>query len=187
MGCADGSGAYIGYTVIVDGFGKAVGDSGEQVAETQKFIRLATDLLTVSSIVRCRSYGEWAPDVPVFESPAADDGDGAYVRMRKACQRSNPSWDCVVEYNGEYAIEALVNSEGTIRRWNPDLSYREAYGFCIGAISMPNQAPQEESLGGMTWQWEGGGAVDVANPDRGFIKMYTAGDVEQFPNMPATV
>jgi len=183
MACADGTGSYVGFTVVVDGFGRASGDAGEKTAETQAYIRAHSVLLTaagdVHGLVRMRSFSEWTSSIESFDSPSAEDGDGNLMRKRKGCTRSNPSWTAVVEYNGEYAIEALIGAEGTIRRWNPDGSYREGYGWIVGAAVFPSQAPGEESLGSIEFQWQGGGSGDA-----GFVTFTDSAAVEQYPALP---
>lgn len=179
MNCADGTGMFIGFTVTVDAFCRESGDVGEKLAQTQAFIRAHDDAITVASVVKVRSAGSWESGVESFDSGRADDGCGSLERKRKGCGRSNPPWSAVIEYNGEFPIEALIGAEGTIRRWNPDGSYREAYGWIAGAEVIPSQAPKEESLGRIDVQWEGG-----AVGDRGFVKMFNESDVEQFPALP---
>ena len=194
MSCADGTGGYIGMTVVVDAFCRAAAvdpdaggpqtaptaDAGNKVSETQAFIRQATDDNTVSSIVKVRSMDPYESDLTNFESAAIDDGCGSVDRKRKGCGRTNPPWNAIVEYDGSFPIEALIGAEGQIRRWNNGgEGYREAYGWISGAAVIPNQAKGEESLGRLTFQWEGGGPAD-----RGFPKMYDKAGVEQFPALP---
>lgn len=184
--CGDGTNSFMGYTVTVDWKCLESGDSGNAVTEAQALIRNATDAITVDSIVKVREFAEWESLVTTFESGNVDDGCGNLRRMRKACSSSNPPWSAVLEYTGSYAVELLRGSEGTIARYNPDGSRREAYGFCLGGIIIPPHAQEVESLGRLDWQWEGGSPGDdqanpVVPPDRGFVKFYNAAGTQEFP------
>lgn len=180
MTCADGTNSFMGMDVVVDYACRVEGDAGEEVVETQALIRASGAAITVSSLVKVRSFGAWESDLPSFEAPNVDDGCGSLNRMRKGCGRSNPPWTAVIEYEGsEYPIEALIGAEGTIRRWMPDGAYREAYGWIAGATVIPSHVPGEENLAELRVQWQGGKLTDP-----GFVKMYNAADVEQFPVMP---
>lgn len=176
--CADGTGFYVGFTVQVDAFCKT---EAAQLAAAQSMIRphdkTRTDATAgIHGVVKFRSAGTWANDLQSLESANADDLCGSLDRKRKGCGRSNPPWEGVIEYNGEFPIEALISCEGDIRRWHPDGSYREGYGWVNGADVEPTHAKGAESLGRLAFQWEGG------NPgERGFVKWFDANGNQVFP------
>lgn len=179
MTCADGMNSFLGMTVVLDGKCRADGDAGEKVAETQALLRTHTDAITVSTLVKIRSMSEWESTIESFSSPSIEDGCGSLEKKRKGCIRSNPQWSAVVEYEGDFPIEALIGAEGTIRRTNPDGTYREGYGWIAGAVVIPSQAANAEQLGRLDIQWEGG-----AEGDRGYVEMFNAAGTEQYPALP---
>jgi len=172
MSCDDGQGLFIGMTVTKDYRCLAAADIGDDVVAVQALIRLHTEDLTTSTVLKVKSAGEWRSEVEVFESPSAEDGCGALMRMRRGCIRSNSSWTTAIEYNGEWAIEKLIGIEGTLRRTSPDGTYREGTGWCLGGTIFPSQVPNEESVGELTWQWQGGSVLAV--------KAYDSADTEIF-------
>jgi len=176
MTCADGTGAFLGMTVSTDAFCRETGDGDNKIAETQALLRGHSEAITASSVLKVRSFAEWSSEVASFDSPNVDLGCGSLMKKRKGCQRTNPPWTAVVEYDGSYELEALIGAEGIIRRWNSDGSYREAYGWIAGATVIPAQASGEETLGSITVQWEGGAAND-----RGFVKMVDKDGTQKFP------
>lgn len=165
MSCADGTGCFLGFTVEIDAQGKVAADADDWITETQGIhARTASGAITVATLVKVRSHGEWAPEVTVFDSPRAEDTHGAYMRKRVSCRKSNPPFTASIEYDGNFALELLIGAYGLIRRTNEDGSYREAKGWITRATPMPNQAPDEENLGEITVQWEGGNFTDVGHP-----------------------
>ena len=179
MSCATGAGMFIGFTVEKDGNCLIEGDTDERVAEVQTIIRTHNDAdpeAGLDGVVKVRSAAEWLNEIEVFDSPESGDGCGSLDRKRVGCGRSNPPWEAVVEYNGEYPLEALIGCYGTIRRWNPNGSYREGKGWITGGTTIPSQAPKEETLGRLVFQFEGG-----RPGNDGFVKFFNDEGTEQFP------
>ena len=162
--CADGTGLWLGMTVVTDSHCRVAADAGNQVVETQALVREADDEPTVDSLMKVRSFGEWGVAVEVFDAPRPDDGCGALVRKRYSCQRQHEPWTAAIEFNGEYDLRLLVGAHGTIRRGMPDGSYWEAEGSVVAATAAPAQEVGTESMGEISIQWDGGNEGDPGYP-----------------------